>query len=44
MSYIKDTNHCLSKFEFPGKIPENAFLVSADVADITRYDPSITLR
>ena len=41
MSYITDTNHFLSKLEIPGKIPENAFLVSAD--GVGSY-PSITLR
>ena len=41
MSYIKDTNHFLSKLEIPGKTPENAFLVSAEV---TGSYPSIILR
>ena len=34
MSYIKDTNDFLSKLKNLGKIPEHAFLVTADAVGL----------
>ena len=39
VSYIKDTNDFLFKLKNLGKIPENAFLITADVVGLYQASP-----